>query len=435
MYWLIFCISACIFLSLAIKRFDAFHAGSDFIPVYTGARCLLHDCNPYEPSQLDQQYFLEGGSVLERPNWANTPPLYPPSTLLALSPLTLFRFPVARLIWVLLNGCLFVTSAAIILFMCPRSHWWLATILVSLILITSGILLALGNPGIFSISLLIMGSYLFLRGRYLPLGALLLVLSLAAKPQMGGLIVLYLLARRIHLRYAVAAMAGALAILLSAGLILSLHPQSADWSSSLKANISAASAPDGVDDPRPVNNKHGHAVALINLQAITAVFLREAREYDAAAYAIFLSLLAVMITAIVRTDAHPDIHLISIGALALLSLMPVYHRFYDTRMLLITIPAAVIVYQKRRLLGTVIGALTLLNVVSVQDRVQKFIVNHQMFQSILSHKFLFILLLRQQNLELPLLFCLYMFAIFTIRFSSVPSMTFPAENPREAFSQ
>lgn len=252
---------------------------------------------------------------------------------------------------------------------------------------------------------------------------------------MGGLIVLYLLARRIHLRYAVAAMAGALAILLSAGLILSLHPQSADWSSSLKANISAASAPDGVDDPRPVNNKHGHAVALINLQAITAVFLREAREYDAAAYAIFLSLLAVMITAIVRTDAHPDIHLISIGALALLSLMPVYHRFYDTRMLLITIPAAVIVYQKRRLLGTVIGALTLLNVVSVQDRVQKFIVNHQMFQSILSHKFLFILLLRQQNLELPLLFCLYMFAIFTIRFSSVPSMTFPAENPREAFSQ
>jgi hypothetical protein len=128
-------------------------------------------------------------------------------------------------------------------------------------------------------------------------------------------------------------------------------------------------------------------------------------------------------------------HLLSVAALAALSLTPVYHGFYDTRMLLISVPAVVIVYQKRRLLGAGIGVLTILSVVSVQDRVQKIFLHHAMLQSMLSHKILFVLFLRQQNLELPLLFCLYMFAIFAIRFPSVPPMTFSARNSQEAISQ
>jgi hypothetical protein len=45
-----------------------------------------------------------------------------------------------------------------------------------------------------------------------------------------------------------------------------------------------------------------------------------------------------------------------------------------------------------------------------------------MWQSTLQYKILFILLLRQQNLELPILFWLYLAAIFSIRFSSAPAM-------------
>jgi hypothetical protein len=110
-------------------------------------------------------------------------------------------------------------------------------------------------------------------------------------------------------------------------------------------------------------------------------------------------------------------NLLSLGALAALSLTPVYHRFYDSRMLLITIPAAMIIYQKRRLLGAFIVALTVLAVVSVQSRVQRFFDIHAMWQSILQNKFIFILLLRQQNLELPIIFCLYMVAMFSMRIS------------------
>lgn len=419
--WLIFFIATLIFFSIGGRY--ALHDSCDFVPVYTGARCLLHGCNPYVTSQLKQQYFQAGGIASEQPQWNLAVPVYPPSTFLALVPLALLTYPVARLFWFLSNGCLFVTAAALILSMCPQSHRWFASILVSFILATSGILLYQGQPSALAISLLVIGIYIFHRDRFLLLGAILLALSLAVKPQIGGLIVLYLIARGIHRRYAAAAMAGALTLLLSGGLILSLHPSSINWTSDIHTNISTILKAGGSGDPRPANVS---AIGYPNLQAITSVFFHSAREYNAAAYAIFLVFLAVLVTALQRTKTNPETYLISIGALAVLSLTPIYHRSYDARLLLITIPAIVIVFHKRRFLGVVISALTLLAVISVQFRVQTFLLNHAMWQSVLHHKFLFILLLRQQNLELPIIFCLYMVAMFTIRFPGAETIEFPA---------
>jgi hypothetical protein len=101
------------------------------------------------------------------------------------------------LVWFLLNGCLFATAAGLILSICPPPHRWLATILVSFFVVTAAILLVLGQPAVFAISLVVIASCLFLRGRFVPLGALLFFLSLAVKPQIGGFIVLYFLAQRI----------------------------------------------------------------------------------------------------------------------------------------------------------------------------------------------------------------------------------------------
>ena len=416
---LIFWISALLFLSLG--GYGALHSSCDFVTVYTGARCLLHGCNPYDTTQFEQEYFQAGGSAGEMPDWDLSIPVYPPSTFLVLSPLALLSFPVARLLWFLLIGCLFVTSAALMLYMCPRSHRWLATILVSLILGTSRALLVAGQPATFAISLLVIGSYFFLRGRFLPVGSILLMLSLAVKPQIGGLIVLYLLVWRIHWRYALVAMAGALALLLSAGLILSLHPRSAGWTSDLRANISTTVKAGAINDPRPTSVD---ATADINLQAITSVFFADAREFNAVAYAVFLALLAVLVTAVLRTNAGPEMYLLSLGALSALSLIPVYHRFYDARLLLITIPAVVIVFQKRLLLGAFIGALTVLAAIPVQAWTQLFLLHHALLQSIAQNKLLFILLLRQQKLELPILFCLYLVSIFCIHFPSAPGSAY-----------
>jgi hypothetical protein len=415
---LVLCIASLIFLVDGGRK--ALVDSCDFVPVYTGARCLLHGCNPYDTAQLNQQYFQSGGRAEELVSWPAEMPMYPPSTLLVLTPLALFRYPVARLLWFLLNGLLFVTAAGLVLSICPRSHRWLATILISFILVMSRIQLGVGQPSNFAISLLVIGFYFLFRDRYLPLGALLLMFSIAVKPQIGGLLVLYLIARGFHRRYAMAALAGALVLLLTAGLILSLHPRSVNWASDLTANISATGDAGGNNDPRPANVWANH---YLNLQAITSIYFADAREINAAAYAVFLALLAVWITAILRTKAGPEVHWLFIASLSALSLTPFYHRFYDSRILLITVPAVVIVYQKRRLLGTCIYALTALIIysVSLQVRLQSFFESHGIWQNILQNKILFILCQRQQCLGLPILFCLYMAAIFSIRSSQRPS--------------
>ena len=410
---LVLCISALIFLVLGGRY--VFHTTIDLVNVYSGARCLIYGCNPYDTAQLDEQYTQAGGKADERLPWYREVPMYPPSTFLVLTPLTLLRFPAARVLWYLVNGSLFIISAGLVLSLCPRSHRWFATALVALILASSGTTLVLGNPAFFAISLLIIGSYILLSGRFLPLGAILLMLSLAVKPQIGGLIVLYLLVKGTHRRYAALAAAGALALLLSAGLILSLHPRSADWASTLRANISQAEEPGGVNDYRP-NDKEGYY--FVNLQTVTSVFFADAREFNAVAWAICLALFAVWVAAVLRTKAAPNAHFLLIGSLAVLSLMPVYHRFYDARLLLISVPAVAIVYQRRYVLGLFIGALTLLAVISVQSRMHTLFEQSTAWHNIMQNKFLFVLFLRQQNLALPILFCLYMIAIFTTSFPS-----------------
>jgi hypothetical protein len=415
LHLLVLGISAIIFFAVGGAR--VFHSSNDFVPVYAGARCLLHGCNPYDTTQLERQFFRAGGRAGELPSWAIDVPVYPPSTFLALSPLAWLRFPTARLFWFLLNGCLFVTSTALILSLCPPSHRWLATALGSLFLLSSGILLVLGQPAIFAISLLVIGCYLFLRSRFLPLGAILFMLSLAVKPQIGGLIVLYLLVQRIHWRYAVIALAGALVLLLSAGLVLTLNPRSTDWLSTLRGNLTATLTSGGSADPRPANPQ---AIGDTNLQSLSSIFFADAGGFNAAAYAVFLLLLAAGILVVVRGNASLELHFLALGALSILSLTPVYHRFYDTRLLLLSIPAVLIVFQNRRILGAVIGVFTILAIISVQYRVQEFLLQHAQWQNILQNKLLFILLLRQQNLELLILFCLYLFAMFSLRFSNAP---------------
>src|ERR1700678_4144869 len=125
LHLLVLSVSAIVLFALGAAR--VFRSSNDFVPVYTGARCLLHGCNPYDTSQLEKQFYLAGGHASELPSWDIDVPVYPPSTFLVLSPLALLRFPDARVLWFLLNGFLLVTAARLIQDMSPPQHRWLTT--------------------------------------------------------------------------------------------------------------------------------------------------------------------------------------------------------------------------------------------------------------------------------------------------------------------
>jgi hypothetical protein len=412
--WVVLGLSALVFFVSSMSRFR--HASNDFVPVYTGARCLLHGCNPYQPSQLEQEFFAGAGKPGEIPSWEIDMPVYPPSTFLALVPLGLLKFPTARWVWYLLNGSLFVLAAAAIFSLCPQAYRWPAALLISFLVGSAGILLVLGQPGTFAISVSILGICLFLRGRLLWLATAFLLAGLAVKPQIGGFLVLYLFVRGIHRRYAAFALLGAGALLVCGGLILRHAPQSADWKTTLQNNLTSTLSPGGSADPRPGNTQ---AIGDINLQSLSSIFFPTPGAFNAVAYLCFVGLLGAGVGAVVRAPLSLETNLVALAALSVLSLLPVYHRFYDTRLLLLSVPGAMMVLHRRRTLGVVILVLTVLSSISLQYRLQINFLQKGQWQNVVANKFLLIALLRQQNLELLLLYVLYVTAIFSLRFAEM----------------
>lgn len=411
---LVLAISALWMFSVGV--FKASHYSIDFTPVYTGARCLLTGCDPYNPADLEKQYFANGGQEKQRPHWKRDPPVYPPSTFLVASPFTALKLPAARLIWAAISAASLIVCVGFVWLILPPFSRWIPTILGSLFLIEStNTLVPLGQPATLAISLLVIGAILYLHNRYIPLATVMLLLSLALKPQMGGLIALYFVVRKIHWRAAVLAIGGAVTILLIAGLILKAHAASSHWIPELRAGVASTEMPGAVNDPRPGQSD---AIGFTNLQAITSAFTEDAKKYNAAAYGFFAVILVAWVSEIAKNDEELSNHYIAVAGLATISFLPVYHRAYDTVLLILTSPAiATIYYRRRQWLGPILVVAAILQAASasVQDYVQDFLNQHAEAQHLLHNKFLFVLLMRQQALEVLGLAILYLAAMFMSR--------------------
>ena len=415
----------------------ALHQSYDFVPVYSGVRCLLRGCNPYDIPQLDKQFLQAGGHeelLQQADGWVNESPLYPPSTFVALAPFGLLQFPAARLAWCLLNGCLFIVAVSLVLSLCPPSHPWLATALGALFLFNGAAFLKLGQASAFAASLLVISVALFLRRRYLLPAACLLALSLAVKPHIGILIALYLLTKQHSRRHAALALAGALALLLIGGAILDLRPVSAHWLSDLRSSLAISMAPGHVNDPASPYPWE------IHLQAVTSILFTDGKTSTAVAYGVFLLLAAAWVVGAARHVAGSSADMVALAAIVVLSMLPVYHRQVDAAILLLTIPSLLIITEHRPALGAAMAGLTLLGSTSIPGFLNGFLTAHApavlhfflgskvlmflvlgsaydlptQFQYLLGNKFVFLLILRQQNLALLLLACLYLTAMFAI---------------------
>jgi len=170
--------------------------------------------------------------------------------------------------------------------------------------------------------------------------------------------------------------------------------------------------PGAIDDPRPASEQ---AVSALNLQTITSIFFRDEKVFNEAAYAIFGMLFVAWAVAVLRMSPNMDNHLLSLGALSVLTLLPVYHRSYDTRFLLLSIPAALIVFEKRRIIGAYLCVMVALETISIQHWVQLLLQRDGLLQSVRQNKAWLILLLRESDIRLLVLFCLFMVALFNIR--------------------
>jgi hypothetical protein len=190
----------------------------------------------------------------------------------------------------------------------------------------------------------------FLKGRIVPVGILCLAISLALKPQDAGLVWLYfLMSRGVYRKRALQTLV--LTIVLCLPTVLWVTHISPHWPQEMRSNFSAFTVQGGINDPGPASTGAHGIVKVIDLQTVVSFFRNDPRVYNFVSYLVCGPLLLVWaITTLLRrpTLARTWLGLASIAAL---SMLPVYHRQYDAKLLLLTIPACAMLWAEGGPLG------------------------------------------------------------------------------------
>ena len=345
---------ACSFVFVALqplvhKNVEGAVRMRDFVTPYTGARCLLVHCNPYDLQQVKDEFRAAGGRESDHAPWLWEPPVYPPSSLVVLLPAALFTFHVASSLW--FGFSLFFFSAALLAttLLVEHSYRSWAILLVAGLLATRlvGELIGIGQPSALALGMGILALYLLLNGRFRPVAIILLGVGLALKPQLAGVIFLLLVLRRQTRRPAIVSAILAFILMLVGVVWLQVTPASKSWLHDYKAQISS-SVTEGVNNPS-WNLQHAHR--MLNLQASFAAAFDSPAIYDTLAWLLSLLLFAMCANAYRKNSDSRELTMPAMAAIVCIGLLPVYHREYDIPILMLTFPTLLSLVAHRAKIG------------------------------------------------------------------------------------
>ncbi len=326
----------------------------DFKQPYASARCLLTGCDPYSEPATRAAFLAAGGTDDDKVVFDPYSALYPPFSLAALAPVAALPWPAAHALWEALIAASFSLAALLAARLClsAGADGTVAlgpVLLLGMLTASSTILLMLGQVSGVVIALMVVGFFCLLRGRLLPLAALCFFVALMLKPHDAALPFLYLLFAGPRWRRVFFISAALSVVFAGASLLWFAHaPGTAHWLTELQANLHGNAAPGSVNSPAPGREQ---AVNLADLQAIFAAVRNRAAFYNGAALAASVLLFAAWLVPVIRLRNSQGKHLLAIAAIACLMPLPIYHRQYDTRILLLAFPAVAFLLARRRVWG------------------------------------------------------------------------------------
>ena len=370
---LLLCASSCFALAwgLALAR-AARGVILDFKIVYFGARCVVQHRDPYNQNELLRVYLAEGGASAPgaaqgyRTQMIVASQIYLPSAAFLIAPFGLLPWPAAYTLWILLT-IVGITAAAALMWSVANQHApGPAFYLTAFLLFNSGILFSGGNPAGVAVSLCVIAAWCFIRNRAVSFGIVCMAISLAIKPHDAGLVWLYFLIAGAVLRkralksLLVTAVIGIIALAW-------IHQLSPHWLSELEQNVQDYAVRGTYNDPGPAANKTVGTGMIIDLQTVTSVVRDDPDFYRPAAYLLCAPLLAFWAFLTIRTRFSESRAWIGLAAIAPLTLLPVYHRPYDAKLLLLTIPACAMLWSEGRVRAWLSVALTGMAIVFTSD--------------------------------------------------------------------
>jgi hypothetical protein len=308
----------------------------DFKVVYYSAQCLLHHCDPYSQSDVLRLYAehadLSSASATDRLVLGGNP--YLPTEFSFTFLFGFMPFAAAQLLWLLLIAGGAILGSFAVWDLSSDHAPVIAAILLCFCLANSGSVIYFGNPAGVAVPLCILAAWCFLRERFVNAGVLCLAFSLVLKPQDAGLIWLFfLLSGGIYRRRALQTLILVAALSLPATLwITHVSPH---WPQELSSMEQQFFGHGGINNP---NSTHG-TLAITSLQPIFSYFWDNPRIYHFLTFAVCAPLLVVWVAVTVKSRPSRTKTYFALASIAVLSLLPVYHRQYDAKIIILTIPA------------------------------------------------------------------------------------------------
>jgi hypothetical protein len=327
------------------------HPTADFRVVYDSARCLVEHRDPYDVSQLHHIYQEQGAETpLDTPadRLTQSRLIYLPTAFALTVPFALLPFWPAHLLWLLITAGGLILASLLMWDAGAKSSSIVAGGLVCLSLANSELFLILGNPAGIAISLCAVAAWCFLQERFATMGVLCLAISLMLKPHDTGLVWIYfLIAGKANRRRALQAMVMVACFSLPA--VLWLTHVAPDWMHELHLNLVANSAHGDLSDPGPASMASHGIGMVVSLQSVFSLFRDDPHFYNPATYLVCGVLLLGWLLKTMRTRLSPETAWFALAPISALSILPVYHRIYDARLLLLAIPACVMLWKDRGL--------------------------------------------------------------------------------------
>jgi hypothetical protein len=320
-------------------------AVTDFKVLYYPARCLLQHCDPYNESDVLRLYRAEGGDRPSDPQAIReivTRHIYLPTAFFFTVPFAMLPWGPAHILWIALIIGSFVFASFLIWNLSADYAPVLSGVMIGFLVANSEVLVITGNAAGIVVSFCAVAVWCFLRERFVVAGIVCLAISLALKPQDAGLIWLYfLLAGGVYRRRALQTLAATVALSLP-GVLWVWHV-APHWMQELHSNIATSSVKGSIIDPIQATPNF---MGAIHLQTVLCVFWNDPHIYNAVTYLICGPLILVWMVVTFKSRVTPARAWLGLAVITALSLLPVYHRQYDAKLLLLTVPACAMLWAE-----------------------------------------------------------------------------------------